>query len=585
MLLYIMAELSEEEAFLNAQLGDSVPDAIVYMKCHGSLIIDTKIRLSSGRVDSYDLFSLTGFVDNILIFMLSGIGNCASDNDAMLSVFPTITPDRKFTDILKFLDDKYKESHPERIQHYKDMNSALGSYSVQPLIQRQELTYSFINKYLLLGDRDPAYPDAYDDIFIIDNENNKIEVSYLYSVANSLAGKRGISYDVAVRLVEIALTVDIGFVGGYGVMIPGRFTDTRRIERGRIQRLTLRELFYLLHLLGYKKPLILDSSCSGNLSLSSQKTERLGARSAAKMVGHFIDADSLLVTDAKENINFTPYDITIFDKKCHDTIEMVKYIKSIVTFHDTTPGNDIIPCDDSKALSIIRITGTDKHDIDSFIQLYNGMGNSEDNFYFLLDVANIAPYDKSGQNIILSEYFRIVIAVNHIITIIGCSESLAIRVLGVNNKDVDGNIIITMDVNLALAQGAMEVMNLVPGCPGSLAINTISRSLNKNIENLTEAIPESIGRARVLANAALYVMNELPLTENQALTGIGKTKNRDGSPNPDAAIQYLRSSKGGKRIKKTMRRKRYRNSIKRNVQRSKKRKNMPRLAYLRRSHP
>jgi hypothetical protein len=584
-----MSVLSEEEAFLNTQLGDSVPDAIVYLKCHGSLIINTKIRLSSGRVDSYDLFSLDGFVDNILIFMLSGIGNCASDGDPMLSVFPTITPDRKFTDIFKFLDGKYKENHPERIQHYKDMNSALGSYSVQPLIQGQELTYSFINKYLLLGDRDPAFPDAYDDIFIIDNENNKIEVSYLYSVANSLAGKRGISYDVAVRLVEIALTVDIGFVGGYGVRIPGGFTDTRRIKYGRIQRLTLRELFYLLHLLGYKNPLILDSSCSGNLSLSSEKTERLGARSAAKMVGHFIDADSLLVTDAKENINFTPYDITIFDKKCHDTIEMVNYIKSQVTFHDSTalPGHDIIPCDDSKALSIIRITGTDKGNIDSFIQLYNGMGNNTDNFYFLLDVANIAPYDKSGQNIILSEYFRIVIAVNDIITKDGCSESLAIRVLGLNNKDINGNIDITMDVNHALAKGAMEVMNLVPGCPGSLAINTISRSLNKNIENLTEAIPESIGRARVLANAVLYVMNELPLTQDQVLTAIGKTKNRDGSPNADAAIQYLRSSKGGKRIKKTMRRNVQR-SKRRNAQRYKKsikRKNMPRLAYLRRPHP
>jgi hypothetical protein len=61
-------------------------------------------------------------------------------------------------------------------------------------------------------------------------------------------------------------------------------------------------------------------------------------------------------------------------------------------------------------------------------------------------------------------------------------------------------------------------------------------------------------------------MNELQCTADQALTGIGKTKGVDGSPNPDAAIQYLRSSRGGKRIKKTMRRIRNR----RNKQRSRK---------------
>jgi hypothetical protein len=560
-----MAELSEEVAFVNEKFGDSMPDVIVYIKCHGSLIINKKMQQSSLRVDSYDLFSLPGVVDNILIFMLSGIGNSASDDDPMLGVFPTITPDHKFSDIFKYLDDKYKETHPERIQQYRQMKTSLGSYSVQPLIQGQEFTNAFINKYLLLGDRDPMYPDGDDDIFVTDNEGNKIEVSDLRSVANLLARKKGISYDMAVRLVEIALTVDAGLVGGYDVMIPGNFDDERRIKNGRIQRLTLRELFYLLYLLGYTNPLILDSSCTGNLSLSSGKTERLIARTAAKMVGPFFDADRLLVEDKDMNTNFTPCDITIFEKICNDTIEMNEYIKSQVTFYDST-GDDTIPCNDSQALSIIRITGTDKDNIDGFIQLYNDMGNNEDNFYFLLDVAQIAPYDEYG-NINIFEYFRIVMAANHIISNVeGCPESLAISVLQQSNTD--------MDVNIALAKGAMVVMNSVYGCPGSLAINAISRSLNKNIENLTEAIPESIGRASVLAGAALYVMNELSCTADLALKGIGKTKGVDGSLNVDAAIQYLRSSRGGSRIKKTMRRKRIKKTIRRirNTQRSRKRR-------------
>jgi hypothetical protein len=185
------------------------------------------------------------------------------------------------------------------------------------------------------------------------------------------------------------------------------------------------------------------------------------------------------------------------------------------------------------------------------------MGNNEDNFYFLLDVAKIAPYDEYG-NINMFEYFKIVMAANHImLNVEGCPESLAISVLQMSNTD--------MDVNIALAQGAMVVMNSVHGCNGSLAINAISRSLNKNIENLTEAIPESIGRAQVLAGATLYVMNELQCIADQALTAIGKTKRVDGSPNVEAAIQYLRSSRGGKRIKKTIRRnaQRCRKSLKR----------------------
>lgn len=541
-----MAQLSEEVAFVNSKFGDSMPDVVVYIKSHGSLIINKKMQESSLRVDSYDLFSLPGVVDNILIFMMSGIGNSASDGDPMLSVFPTITPDHKFSDIFKYLDDKYKETHPERIQQYRQMKTSLGSYSLQPLIQGQEFTNAFINKYLLLGDRDPRYPDWDDDIFVTDNEGNKIEVSDLGSVANLLAAKRGISYYMAVRLIEIALTVDAGLVGGYDVMIPGNFDDERRIKNGRIQRLTLRELLYLLYLLGYKNPLILDSSCTGNLSLSSEKTERLISRTATKMVGPFFDVDRLLVQDKDMNTNFTHCDITIFEKICNDTIEMNEYIKSQLM------------CDDSQALSVIRITGTDKDNIDSFIQLYNGMGNNEDNFYFLLDVAKIAPYDEYG-NINLVEYFKIVIAAQYIITNVeGCPESLAIRVLQQSNT-------MNMDVNIALAQGAMVVMNSVPGCPGSLAISAISRSIDKKIENLVDATSESVGRAIVLAGAALYVMNELTCTADQALKGIGKTKSVDGSLNVEAAIQYLRSSRGGKRIKKTIRRKR-------NAQRSRKRR-------------
>jgi hypothetical protein len=416
------------------------------------------------------------------------------------------------------------------------------------LIEGQNFTNVFINKYFLLTEVHEG-----DDIYVKDNEGNVFCLTELHFVANLLARKKGISYDMAVRLVEIAVTLDAGFTSGYSVIIPGNFDDERRIKNGRIQRITLREVFYLLYLLEYKNPLILDSACSANLSISGDQTERHSARTAVKrQKTPFIDLNVFLITDNEDNTNFTYYDVTIFDKKCNDTIEMNEYIKSQLM------------CDDSQALSVIRITGTDKDNIDSFIQLYNDMGNNEDNFYFLLDVAKIAPYDEYG-NINMFEYFKIVIAAQYIITNVeGCPESLAIRVLGVNYRDKDGNI--DMDVNLALAQGAMVVMNSVPGCPGSLAISAISKSIDKKIENLVDATSESVGRAILLAGAALYVMNELTCTADQALKGIKKTKSADGSLNPDEAIKYLRSiffPEGGKRIKKTMRRKRIKKTIRR----------------------
>jgi len=461
-----MAQLSQEVAFVNSKFGDFIPDVIVYIKSHGSLIIDKEIQQSSSRVDSYDIFSLDEAFDNILIFMLSGIGNGASDIDPMLSVFPTITPDYKFSDIFKFLDDNYKGTQPERIKQYQQMNSPLGSYSVQPLIQGKELTSStFINKYFLLTE----FEDG-DDIYVKDNKGNEFCLTDLEFVSSSLSEKKSISYDEAVSLVEFAVTVDTGLVGGYDVSLPGEFDDKRRIQFGRIQRITLREIFYLLYLLGYKSPLILDASCTANLSLTSDKTERLSGRTAVKMKRPLIDVDSLLVT--------------YYDEKS----------KKMIT--------------------------------------------------------NFTSYDiKNFQNF---EYI--------ILNVDGCTKSLAKSVVErVNNTD--------LTVNLALVRGAMYVMkNSTPDCSENLAISAISRSINKDIENLTEAIQESISRALELAHAALYVMNSLPgCSENLALKVIGKTKNPDdGSLNPDAAIQYLLRSKGGKRIKKTMRR------SKKSIRRSKK---------------
>ena len=326
-----MAQLSQEEAFLNTQLGDSLPDAIVYIKSHGSLIINKKLQKSSGRLDSYDLFSLPGAFNKMLIFTLSGIGNCASTLDPMLSVFPTITPDHKFTDIFKDLDRTYKETHDERFGQYTTgLNSPLGSYSVQPLIKGQNFTNTFINKYFLTSDLENG-----DDIKIVYKEGNEYTVISLLdldSVAKLLAKKRSISYYTAVDLVETALTEDSGFVGGYDVMLPGGFHNPGRLTDNHIQRITLRELFYLLSLLGYENPLILDASCSGNLSLSSDLTERQFAREAAKRDGPFIDEDELLIKDNKgKEHNFTPYNIKVFDEKCKTIIESNKaYIDFII---------------------------------------------------------------------------------------------------------------------------------------------------------------------------------------------------------------------------------------------------------------
>ncbi len=337
-----MAQLSKDKAFVKATFGDSMPDVIVYVKCHGSLIIDKEIQDSTGRVDSYDLFSLPDdFVDNILIFMLSGLGNCASDMDPMLRDFPTIKPGHKFTDIFNYLDDKYKKTLPKRVQHYQEMNSPLGPYTLLPLVQVEELIQgektievpkfvnAFINKYVVIGEDD-------DDIYIIDNEGNKIRLSDLDSVAKLLAKKRRISYYAALDLVEIAVTVDSGLVGGYDFLIPGGFNDERRLKDNRIQYITFKEVFFLLYLLGYRNPFILDSSCSGNYSLNGPQSERLEGRTAAKRDTPLISVSNLLRIDDKGNTNFTPYDKDSFDKNCDTIIQANKeYIAFII---QTVPG-------------------------------------------------------------------------------------------------------------------------------------------------------------------------------------------------------------------------------------------------------
>jgi hypothetical protein len=437
-----MERLTQEQAFVNAQFGDSMPDVIVYIKSHGSLIINKKLQKYSGRLDSYDLFSLPGVANKILIFTLSGIGNCASTLDPMLSVFPTITPDHTFTDIFKDLDRTYKETHDERFGQYKDLKSPLGSYSVQPLIKGQNFTNNFINKYYLTSDVENG-----DDIKIVYKEGKEYKVISLLnldSVAKLLAKKRSISYYTAVDLVETAVTEDSGFVGGYDVMLPGGFHNPGRLTDNHIQRITLRELFYLLYLLGYENPLILDTSCSGNLSLSSDYTERQFAREAAKRDGPFIDEDELLIKDKTtlEDLNYTPYNIKEFDEKCKTIIEGNKaYIAFII---------EQVP---------------------------------------------------------------------------DCSEKLAM-----------------------------------------IAAN---------------AIPGKFYRQKEFIIAALNVIDTLGCSEDQAVEGIMASKNPDGSFNAGVAIQYLTSKRGGKRIKKTMRRnsqrskktmrkKRNNNSIKRTAQRSKK---------------
>ena len=427
-----MEQLTQEQAFVNEQFGDSMPDVIVYIKSHGSLIIKKELQKFSGRLDSYDLFSLTGAFNKMLIFTLSGIGNCASTLDPMLSVFPTITPDHKFTDIFKDLDRTYKETHDERFGQYTTgLNNPLGSYSVQPLIKGQNFTNTFINKYFLTSDLENG-----DDIKIVYKEGNEYTVISLLdldSVAKLLAKKRSISYYTAVDLVETALTEDSGFVGGYDVMLPGGFHNPGRLTNNRIQRITLRELFYLLYLLGYENPLILDASCSGNLSLSSDLTERQFAREAAKRDGPFINEDELLIKDkvTKKIFNFKPYYVTDFDEKCKSIIELNKsYIDFII---QQVPGS-------SENLAMIA--------------------------------ANATPGDFYRQK-------EFILAVLDVIRTLGCSEE-------------------------------------------------------------------------------------------QAVEGIMATKNPDGSFNVGAVIQYLTSKRGGKRIKKTMKKKKINKSIKRTAQRSKK---------------
>ena len=66
MYYYIMSQLSELQAFVKANIRDSVSDVIVHIRCHGSLILEKKIQESTGRIDSYDLFNLPDFFNNIL---------------------------------------------------------------------------------------------------------------------------------------------------------------------------------------------------------------------------------------------------------------------------------------------------------------------------------------------------------------------------------------------------------------------------------------------------------------------------------------------------------------------------------------
>jgi hypothetical protein len=336
-----MAQLTDDQAFVKAKFGDSMPDVIVNVNAHGSLVIEKVIQTSSGRVDSYDLFSLPGFFDNILLFMLSGFGNSACDTDPILSVFSTIKPNRTFSDIFNTLDDKFNETLRERITDYKTIKNPFGSYSILPLIQDQEFTNVFVNKYVFIGEDD-------DDIYINDNEGNEIRLSDLDSVAKLLANKRGISYYVAVKLVEVAVTVDIGKTGGWNTSIPGGFEDERRLNHGRIQRISFKEVFFLLYLLGYKNPVVLDSSCSGNYSNKGPQTERLSGRTAAKRIVHFIDANELLVIDDEGNSNFTSYDKDSFDEKCiKENIEgNQEYIRIIM---DSVPD-----CDENLALIVSK---------------------------------------------------------------------------------------------------------------------------------------------------------------------------------------------------------------------------------------
>ena len=438
-----MDQLTDDQAFVKAKFGDSMPDVIVYVNCHSSLVIEKDIQTSSGRVDSYDLFILDGFFKNILLFMLSGFGNSACDSDPMLSVFPTIKPGRTFSDIFNTLDKNFNDTLPERMKDYGLIRNPFGSYSFLPLIQGEKLTNAFINKYVFIGEDE-------DDIYIEDKQGNQIRVSDLDSVANLLVEKRNIPYFTAVKLVEFAVTVDAGKAGGWDTRIPGGFVVEKRLNDGRIQCISFKVVFFLLYLLGYENPLILDSSCSGNYSSKAPQTERLAARTAAKRVTPFIDVDELLVIDNKGNSNFTSYDKNGFDQKCKEIID-----------------------------------------------------DNQENIHD-------------------------------------------------NQEDIDGN-----------QEYIRIIMDSVPDCTEEIALIALS---NENTGSILMAIE--------LARAVLNVMNELKCTEEEAIRYLMATKAPDGSPNVGMAIQLaneLASSAGGKKIKKTMRRKRYRKkSIRRNMQRSKK---------------
>ena len=314
-----------DQAILEAKFGNSKPDVIVHINCHGNLIIDTKMRDSSYRFDSYNLFSFSGFVDNILMFMLSGVGNSACDIDPMVKDFPTNVPDATFVDIFKGLDRGYNDTNSERsLQYETDLKAPLGSYSVLPFIEGQQLTNVFINKYVFIGEDE-------DDIYITDNEGNRIRISDLNSVAKLLAKRLSITYYAAVDLVQVAVTVDSGLMASWDISIPGGFNDDKRILNGRIQRITLREVFYLLYLLGYKNPLILDDSCSGNYSRKGPQAERLAARNAAKIHTPFIEVSNFLIEDNEGNTNLTFCDKNTFDQQCNEIIESNKeYIDYII---------------------------------------------------------------------------------------------------------------------------------------------------------------------------------------------------------------------------------------------------------------
>ena len=531
-----LSKEDEKQAIVNAKFGDSRPDVIVYFQCHGSLIINKKMQESSHRLDSYDLFTLDGAVKNILIFMLSGIGTCASGNDLILEDFSRTTPDSgTFATIFKDLDNKYTESHSERNRQYIDFKTPLGTYAVQPLFADGKIGNAFINKYVFIGENDY-------DIYINDNEGNKIRLSDVHKVGKFLVDKykkngKDISYDMAIRLIEIAVSVDVGFVAGYDIAIPGGFYDKKRIINDRIQRISLREVFYLLYLLGYRNPLILDSSCTGNLSLKSDLTERLFQRNAAKMGTSFINVGDLLIEDEANNTNVTDYDIKEFDKKLDDTVEANKYVKE--TFRLSA---------DSMSLNIIRITGTDTGDINNFITYYNDLGQKLDEsdkldvLDFLFNVAKIAPRDKYG-NIVLETYYKIARAANHIkSTVEYPNDTLALTVIDMYRKmETEMETEMNMDVLIALATGAKSLMNGVPGCSERLAILAIIKSLNTENKEMVVKIQEALPSASQLVQVALSVMDnliELKITEQQAIAGIMQTKNPDGQPDVVKAIPY-----------------------------------------------